>query len=129
MRVLIASAVLAASLAIAVPGSAEEDTDVNLQPGNALLDHCLDEAYDEKSMFNQGFCAGFIVGASDQTQALKLGGVPILQPFDFCLPGLIPVQQLQDIVVKALQRAPEVRHHPAALIVNAAFANAFPCGE
>jgi hypothetical protein len=100
MKTILAAALIAASTS----ASAFFD-------GNRLLND-LQSSNDVKRAFGTGFVAG-VADAAD--------GI------DYCLPVGVTVGQLRDIVLRRLVRHPNIRHEPAALIVEASMMVDFPC--
>src|SRR5262245_61452137 len=93
-------AIIAAAFCIwaSKPAHAESPT------GNVLLAQCTGDAY------NLGRCVGFIDG--------------VYQARDECnTPNGVTLGQMKDVVVVALQNAPQVRHMNAAALVLAALQN------
>ena len=73
---------------------------------------------------NRVICQWFITALSD-TNSLYVGRGELNE--SFCSPRGITVDQLTDIFLQRLERHPENRHQPAALIATDALISAFPC--
>lgn len=88
--------------------------------GNRLLEICQSR----EASFREGMCWGFVIGVADAMSGrdAAVGG------WRACLPTPVTVAQVTDIAKRYLQRYPERRHYPAANLVAAALAEAFPCG-
>jgi len=80
--------------------------------GNKLLESCeLDDA-----SFRDGVCYGYVFAVYDM-----VGPV--------CTPASVKGEQLVNIVRKYLKENPEDLHHKAAVIVNFALSQVFPCPD
>jgi hypothetical protein len=64
-------------------------------------------------------CTGYVMGVADAKDRDQHG-------ISFCIPNGVSRAQLQDVVVNFLRKNPQ-RSFPAALLVSAAFAEAFAC--
>ncbi len=80
--------------------------------GNSLAQDC--EKND--SMFEDGFCYGFVIGVFDTIQGEKI-----------CAPDGVTIKQVQSIVKKYLKENPASLHFGAELLVSLALMKAFPC--
>jgi hypothetical protein len=81
--------------------------------GNRLLEHCLAP----KGSGLAFGCVSYVDGVAD-----TLAGISALK----CVPGEVNVGQMRDVGVRYLQAHPETRHRPAAELLIAAFAEAWP---
>ena len=79
--------------------------------GNSLANDC--EKND--SMFQDGFCYGFVIGVFDRMQGDAI-----------CAPDGVTIKQAVSIVKKFLKENPEDLHLPANGLVSVALALAFP---
>jgi Rap1a immunity proteins len=85
--------------------------------GNALFERCKTYTSDRATEpFNDGVCAGYIVGATD---ALDRGSL-------LCLPD-VTKGQIIDVVILWLRDHPEKRHLGASSLIGAALKEKFPC--
>ena len=68
----------------------------------------------------------YVMGVHDAHDSLLLtsGVAPI-----FCTPDYLSVAQLSETVARFLENNPERKHEPGSILVAAALAEAFPCGE
>jgi hypothetical protein len=81
------------------------------ETGNSLAQDC--EKND--SMFEDGFCYGFVIGVFDRMQGDAM-----------CAPDGVTIKQAVSIVKKFLKENPEDLHLPANGLVSVALALAFP---
>jgi len=68
----------------------------------------------------------YVMGIHDAHDSLLVtsGAAPI-----FCTPDYLTVAQLSETVARFLENHPERKHEPGSLLVAAALAESFPCGE
>jgi hypothetical protein len=88
--------------------------------GNDIASLCID---DGSSSFNEGTCAGYIVGTVDALQ----GAQEVGYRKSFCIPSAVTIGQLVDVVKKFFADHPADRHFVAASLVEGAVTVAFPC--
>lgn len=88
--------------------------------GNGLLRSC------KSSVLSRGYlaCAAFVRAVSETVPGIASvnGGRELA-----CIPKGVMLGQLIDVVKKALESGPEVRHESAAPLVAVALIRAFPC--
>ena len=77
-------------------------------PGNAVI----------------GSCMGYILGVADVMRA----GAPV-RNYKACFPPKVELVQIRTAVMADLKKFPQFRNLPAAQLVAAAFAFAYPCRE
>ena len=82
-------------------------------PGNKLVELC-----DESNIYNDGVCAGYVIGISDRIN----GEVA-------CIPDGVTSGQAVSIVKKYLKKNPEELHYTAHSLVAFALIKAFPCNN
>lgn len=95
-------------LSLIVLPSAKADT------GNELLDICSDSR-DEAQIY----CVTYINGIVD--------GLSIVPDKTFCAPKGVDWRQVRDISISFIGSVPEYRHTLAAILINAAMTETFPC--
>ncbi|MBO6808454.1 MAG: hypothetical protein JJ883_05105 [Thalassospira sp.] len=95
-------------LSLVVLPSANADT------GNDLLSMCSDSR-DEAQLY----CVTYINGIVD--------GLSIVPNKTFCAPTGVDWRQVRDISIEYINGLPEFRHVLAAILVNSAMTEAFPC--
>ena len=84
--------------------------------GNDIYASCSDTS----SRFEDGYCFGYIVGATDVLIGSRSGQL-------VCLPEGVNAQQLVDVVMKYLRDTPELRERSAGSITRDALVKAFQC--
>jgi len=102
--------------------------------GNELLQDCRtaarisnlrgDQAFAD-NLRAQGNCYSYIRGVHEGIGAtVALADIPDI----FCIPNQVRMGQIHDTIIQYLERNPQRRHLPAALLIIQALRNAFPCG-
>jgi hypothetical protein len=111
--------VLLLGVLVVLSSTAAHAQRVSTETGNTLLEEC-----ESKTMFDQGRCLGYILGASD----LKtMDDLPNQRQHLFCTAPAVINGQIVEVVVKYLKDHPENRHCQASTLVMAALIEAFPC--
>ena len=85
------------------------------EDGNRLLSQCTDTAA-------EGACLNYIAGIAD---AMSSHGA--LFRAKACVPDVVQIYQLRDVVVGFLRDHPELRQQVGAQLVAAAFQLSYPC--
>jgi len=95
--------------------------------GNKLLSQCK-AAIDRSSTAYQdaSFCMGFLNG---MTSTVSVMHTALNVPRPFCLPDKIPTGQGVRVVIKYLEKHPELLHYDDGSLAMLAFMEAFPCME
>ncbi len=102
------------SIAFVVTISTTSHVKAAVLDGNTLLDTC-----DSQGAKHDGaFCYGYVAGVFD---ALGERAVNI------CTPGIIPLRQTRDVILKYLRDNPERRQESAAKLATEALSAAWPC--
>jgi hypothetical protein len=102
--------------------------------GNDLLRDCGSNAE-----ANQMNCIGYISGIMDAEELDRIAkaiaksgggsGGGVVRRYEFCIPAAVTFGQAQDVVTAYLRNNPSTRHIAAAILVEHALADAFPCPE
>ena len=109
----------AASLHAAEAAAQTVVESVSFGTGNELLAVCM-----SNSISDQRGCMGFITG---YIQGVVAGSLEAKAKLPFCIPEKVTVGQARDILVKALQDRPQVRHVRSDVLMMIAFRKTFPC--
>lgn len=102
--------VVTALICCSTPAFAQDSVVSYFKDGNQLLQNC-----DRSSDFDQGICAGYVIGAVDGLSA-KVGKIP----------DGVTIGQMKDVIIKYLVDHPESRNSPAASLVYLAVLEAWP---
>lgn len=87
--------------------------------GEVLLSFC-----DAEFVSTQQLCMLYIEGVLDGYEA-HIHSTAKEMPW--CIPGVLTVGQVADVVVRGLKKRPEILHYSAGILVSAALIEAFPC--
>jgi hypothetical protein len=88
------------------------------QLGNGLHKICQ-----SKSVYNSGYCDGYMSGVADALQGANKG----VGGNTFCHPKGVTVGQLSDVAKLWLSQNPKYRHFTGHSVVARALSEAFPC--
>jgi hypothetical protein len=98
--------------------------------GAEVLDKCKN-LVDKGSVFEGGYCAGFMDGVIDTARAWENSDEELKRKHEpwvrFCLPKEVTNGQIARVFVKFLEDHPEKLHFPANLLFIEALRTAFPC--
>ncbi|RYG87493.1 MAG: hypothetical protein EON59_07250 [Alphaproteobacteria bacterium] len=81
------------------------------ETGNDLLEICRNNIH--------RVCLGYAAGIADAAYFTPLSGI--------CIPSLVVLSQVRDVIVDHLVAHPETRHEPAYYLANRALIAAWPC--
>jgi len=101
----------------------------DLTTGNGLYGSCTSD-----DPFTGIQCLRYLEGFDDgmATMALEQGRVAKVDSKRlrlYCKPDLVTLGQMQAVIVKFLERAPEIRHLPSNALILTALQRAFPCSK
>jgi hypothetical protein len=118
MKVLIATAVLVASLALA--GHFE----VKAETGSELLSHC---SAAENNHWERGLCASNIGIVVETLSALKNVSPESSPLANFCLADGVTEEHIVEVVTDWLRENPKYQYYDASILVMIAMSEAWPC--
>lgn len=94
--------------------------------GNELLSRLKDYRSGAiTSMVTAAGGAGFVIGVADARDGIIDSGTELR----FCIPVGATQGQLIDVVIRYLDRNPELRHYPAHALTTAAYSLSFTCSK
>src|SRR5579864_4256968 len=105
MRTILIAGLLLSSLSARASGIVSTE-------GNTLLKRCEAESNSTGVLVTSGFCAGFILGATDALAFWSAGTAKAFNvPEAYCIPeNSVTTDQLKRIVIKYLREHPEKLH-------------------
>jgi hypothetical protein len=112
-------ATLLAALGTQIAGA---DASGQFVDGNKLYEMCTEKESGPTHYQDHAWCVGYVLGTYDTMKASGLAA-----NLAICVPDEVNAGQLHDVIVKALEEHPEIRHYSGSMLVGAALRASFKC--